>query len=124
MDLIWVFILAVSVGVGLVVLLQGFIRWRTKKIEGKEITKFGKNVVLYLYSPKCGACQRMDPIIKSLAKKVRVQKIDISEKGGLEFARELGVMGTPTTVIIKDGKVHKVFVGFQKEEKILREVKT
>jgi thioredoxin 1 len=122
MELLKVFLIALA-GVLLLMLgLQFFARWKAGRSVGKEFTKYGKNVVLYFYSPNCGACQRMNPVIENLSKKVRVKKIDVSEKEGLLVARELGILGTPTTVVVKGGKVIKVFFGVQKESKILEEV--
>ncbi len=117
-------VLAVGVGGGFLLMksLQLFVRWRARKLVGKEITDFGKNVVIYFYTPGCRACVKMEPVIKSLAKKTRIRKIDISNDEGLRIARRLGVWGTPTTVIVKDGKVSSVLVGYRSEEKILREV--
>ncbi len=123
MELLKIFLITVGGVILFMSIAQLFVRWRTKKMVGKEITRFGKNVILYFYSPGCGACVKMEPIINSLSKKVKVKKVNVSEKEGLAVARELGILGTPTTVVIKDGKVQNVFVGFQKEERILKEVR-
>ncbi len=121
-DLILILLAGVGVGIFIVISLHTLVRWKARRLVGKEITDFGKNIILYFYSPGCKACMKMEPVMKSVAKKTRVRKIDISDKEGLRTARKLGVWGTPTTVIVKDGKVKSVFVGYRSEEKILREV--
>ncbi|NPA41468.1 MAG: thioredoxin family protein [Aquificae bacterium] len=122
MELLKVFLIALAGVITLMFLLQLFARWKAGRSVGKEFTKFGRDVVLYFYSPSCGACQRMNPVIDKLSKKVRVKKIDVSKKEGLWVAKELGILGTPTTVIIEKGKVAKVLFGIQKEDKLLKEV--
>ena len=122
MELLKIFLIAVTgVMVGMLG-LQLFARWKSKRMEGREIKGFGKNIVLYFYSPGCGVCKKMEPVVESISRKVKIRKIDVSQKDGLQVARELGVLGTPTTVVVRDGKVAKVFLGYQKEERILKEV--
>ncbi len=122
MELIKVFLIALAGVMLLMLSVQLFARWRAKKLVGKEFSKFGKNVVVYFYSPNCGACVRMNPVIEEISKKVRVKKVNVSDKEGLHIASQLGVLGTPTTVVVKEGKVKKAFLGFQKKENILQEV--
>ena len=123
MELLKVFLIAVAGVMLLMLSVQLFARWRAKRLVGKELTEFGKNVVVYFYSPSCGACQRMNPVIDELSKKVKVKKVDVSNREGLQIASQLGVLGTPTTVVVKDGKVKRAFLGFKKAENILQEVK-
>lgn len=117
------FLLAVAVVILFMFLVQLFARWKAKRLEGKDLKEFGRNVILYFYSPSCGACRRMEPEVEALSKKAKVKKIDVSNVEGLNLARKLGILGTPTTVVVKNGKVAKVFMGIQKAEKILQEVK-
>ena len=125
MELLKIFLLGVAGGIVLMSVLQLFARWRTRKLVGKEIPKkFGKEGILYFYSPGCGVCRRMEPVIEDLSKKIRVKKVDISQREGLQLARSLGVLGTPTTLVFKEGRVKKVFLGFQKVEKLLQEVRS
>ncbi len=123
MEILKIFLIGVAGTLAVMAGLQLFARWKTGKLVGKEVPrKLGREGILYFYSPKCGVCIRMEPVIESIAKKVRVKRIDVSKREGLEIARQLGVLGTPTTVVVKDGRVKKVFLGFQKEDKILKEV--
>ncbi len=87
---------------------------------GEAIAR-GERVMLYFYSPTCSACKVQTPIIDKLINssngKVKIFKIDVSRDASM--ALKLGVMGTPSTVIIEDGKIKEFFVGV-KSEKILR----
>ena len=125
MELLKIFLIGVVVTIATMFGLQLFARWRTKKLVGREVPrKFGKEGILYFYSPSCGVCKRMEPVIDSLSGKVKVKKVDVSQKEGLRLARDFGILGTPTTVVFKGGKVVKVFLGFQREEKLLQEVRS
>ncbi|MFN3134131.1 MAG: thioredoxin family protein [Candidatus Kryptonium sp.] len=87
---------------------------------GKAINK-GEKVILYFYSPTCSACKVQTPIIDKLISagngKTKIFKIDVSKD--INVALKLGVMGTPSTVVIEDGKIKEFFVGV-KSENILR----
>lgn len=89
----------------------------------QEVARSELPVVLDVWSPGCGPCQMMEPIIMDLAAayqgKVRVAEMNAAEATG--YSARLGVMGTPTVVFLKRGReVHRVtgFVG----SRYLREV--
>jgi thiol-disulfide isomerase/thioredoxin len=86
-----------------------------------EAIKRREKVVLYFYSPTCSACKVQTPIIDKFLKesglKAKIFKIDVSRDANI--ALKLGVIGTPSTIIIEDGKIREFFVGV-KSEKILR----
>ncbi len=104
---------------------------RAKFRKGKSVPELGgkigeaikrrEKVVLYFYSPTCSACRIQTPIIDKLLKesglKAKIFKIDVSQDTNV--ALKLGVMGTPSTVIIEDGRIREFFVGVKSEE-ILR----
>jgi thioredoxin 1 len=58
-------------------------------------------VCVHTLTPSCGACRTQTPIIDTLSKSHRgVFKINVTDD--INTARALGVMATPTTVLIKD----------------------
>lgn len=80
-------------------------------------------VVLDVWSPGCGPCRMMEPVIMDLAAayqgRVRVAEMNAAEAA--VYSARLGVMGTPTVVFFRRGReVHRVvgFVG----SRYLREV--
>ncbi|MEN3037582.1 MAG: thioredoxin family protein [Candidatus Kryptonium sp.] len=83
--------------------------------------KNGERVMLYFYSPTCSACKVQTPIIDKLINsasgKTKIFKVDVSRD--INVALKLGVMGTPSTVIIENSKIKEFFVGV-KSENILR----
>ncbi len=99
------------------------------KLEGlnsklKSLEKKGTKGLVYFFSPSCGACKAQTPIIKSMQKSNKnVFDVDISSD--IQTARVFGVKATPTTVIVKNGIVDKVFLGVKQKdffEKYLREI--
>ncbi len=76
---------------------------------GKHV-KAGKSGLLYFYSPACGACRTMTPIIKKLSEsREGVFAVDISRD--MATAQALGVMATPTMVTVRKGHVDQVVIG-------------
>ncbi|PMP91487.1 MAG: thioredoxin [Hydrogenobaculum sp.] len=94
--------------------------YKMKKLKGATLNEFKneKKLILYFYSENCGACKVMAPIVDSI-KEVKVKKIDVFSKEGAKLVQELGIMGTPTTVIIEKGNVVNAFIGVKKKEDIL-----
>jgi thioredoxin 1 len=76
-----------------------------------------RRLLVYFWSPRCGACRTMTPIVDALAKsRIDVVKINVFEASG--EARACGVMGTPTLVLIRDGRIAHVEVGARSEKQI------
>lgn len=89
----------------------------------REVARSELPVVLDVWSPGCGPCQMMEPLIMDLAAayqgKVRVAEMNAA--AALEYSARLGIMGTPTVLFLRHGReVHRVtgFVG----SRYLREV--
>jgi thioredoxin 1 len=86
-----------------------------------EAIKRGERVMLYFYSPTCSACKVQTPIIDNLINlangRAKIFKIDVSRD--VNTALKFGVMGTPSIVVVEDGKIKEFFVGV-KSENILR----
>ena len=62
-------------------------------------------------------CRGMTPVIDALAKeRDDVVKIDVTQH--LPVARAFSVLGTPTLVLVKDGKVEQMLVGAKSEKHI------
>ena len=70
------------------------------------------NIMLYFFSPACGPCRAMTPVIDELAQRHgNVIAVDVMQSS--ELAGRFGVMGTPTTVLVRDGKIQKMLMGKQ-----------
>ncbi len=125
---VFYFVLAFIVFV-LLVNLSVILRAKLKKgkivndIGGKigEAIKKGERVMLYFYSPTCSACKVQTPIIDNLINLadggVKIFKVDVSRD--VNIALKFGVMGTPSIVVVENGRIKEFFVGV-KSENILR----
>lgn len=89
------------------------------KLSGKpgKIVSKGHPALFYFYSPQCGACRTMTPVVKKMAgSRQGVFPVDISRD--MDTARQFGVMATPTTIFVNKGVVQNVLVGAQSETQL------
>ena len=76
-------------------------------------------LLLYFWSPSCGMCKNMTPVINELmALRDDVVSIDISQH--FDLARAFGVMGTPALAIIEQGIVREVSLGVKSRARIVK----
>jgi len=74
-------------------------------------------ILLYITTPTCGICRSITPWVTHWAEQDwRVHVINAMEEPAL--MRELGVMGTPTFVVLRHGRVADVQVGAKSEKQI------
>jgi len=107
--------------------LQIFMGYRTRKLRGQpapqldgppgdRVTK-GESALFYFFSPSCGACRTMTPVIRELASRTPgVFPIDISQD--MATAQRFKIMATPTTILVQDGTVVEVLMGPQSPKRL------
>ena len=107
---------------------QYFMVLKTKFKKGKAAPQLGGKFnealkgtgisLFYFYSPSCGACRTMTPVVSRYTKNnSRCFKIDISKD--METARAFGVMGTPSTVLVEGGIIKDFIVGARPESDLV-----
>ena len=108
----------------LMLILKFIMQKRAQKSKGKtvDLTIFddqiktllkGEKSILYFYTPTCGACKTQVPIIDKLKEDLNfVGKIDLSKNNNA--SKEFGILGTPTTAIMKGNSIVEIFVGLKK----------
>ncbi len=120
----------ISIVVGIVALfigMQMFMVLKMKFKKGKQAPQLdgkagrmvanGDKVLFYFYSPGCRACKPMTPFIKNMAKRnKRIFPVDVSHD--MTTAQKFGVMGTPSTVVVEQGKIKEFLVGFQPQDRV------
>lgn len=74
-------------------------------------------VLPYFFSPNCGPCRSMTPVIDRLAAlHDNVFKFDVAKN--LDLARRLGVMATPTIMLLANGRIAHVKLGALSAQRI------
>ena len=108
--------------------LQQFMIRKMQKMKGKEAPelsrkegkaiKKGQKALFYFYSPQCGACRTITPVIEEMMKKNRrVFKVNLAEDR--EIAMKFGIMATPTTIVVEKQMIKELLIGPQREEVLL-----
>jgi len=84
---------------------------------GKRVSD-GDAVCFYFFSPMCGACKTMTPMFESLQPHYPdvIQVVNIQNNS--ENAKKLGVQATPTTVMVRHGKIAHFIVGVRPKSRI------
>lgn len=90
----------------------------------KEVLENSKIVLVSFWSPGCGPCLKMEPVIEELAKefkgRVEVGKLNIMENPGI--AKIYGIPATPTLIIFKDGKPIEKAVGVRPKQILINKL--
>lgn len=106
--------------VGLIVATQVLVQVRARSATGKPVPPLpgavgeritrSPHALVYFFSPMCGACRAITPRMKGLEKGgADVFTIDVSQT--VEIARALGIMATPSTVEVAEGKIVGFHIG-------------
>lgn len=102
------------------VLAQWWLKRKARGLEGSPVPPLDPRidaclqergrVLLYFHSPNCGPCRKMTPLVDAAAARHgNVFKLDVSQS--LDIARKLGVMATPTTVLIAGSHITRIDLG-------------
>ncbi|HEX9307482.1 MAG TPA: thioredoxin domain-containing protein [Anaeromyxobacter sp.] len=88
-----------------------------------EVLRSDLPVVVDVWSPGCGPCGMLEPILMDLATAYagRVKVVEVNAAEATRLAARLGVMGTPTVLFFRDGREVERVVGFV-GSRYLREV--
>ena len=101
--------------------------WRARQALGRTVPELdalltdaqrGKQrLLVYFWSPTCGMCRGMTPVIDKLAaERGDVLKVNAAESTVL--AKHFGVMATPSLALVEQGVLKKLVVGAKSELQI------
>ena len=101
--------------------------WRARQARGRSVPELdalltdaqrGKQrLLVYFWSPSCGMCRGMTPVIEKLAaERGDVLKVNAAESAAI--AKHFGVMATPSLALVEQGVVMKLVVGARSEPQI------
>lgn len=85
-----------------------------------EVLRSELPVVVDVWSPGCGPCKMLEPVIMSIASRYqgRVKVVEVNAAQAPHTAAKLGVMGTPTVLFFKRRREVERVVGFVGERYI------
>ena len=76
-----------------------------------------QRLLVYFWSPACGMCRGMTPVIEKLAaERGDVLKVNAAES--MALARHFGVMATPSLALVEQGVLKRLVVGARSESQI------
>lgn len=79
----------------------------------------GSPSLVYFFSEHCPPCRQMTPVVDGLAaERGGVHKVDVATRR--EVARLFGVHATPTTFVVKEGRIVRALLGARRRETLLR----
>lgn len=97
----------------------------TAKAFQAEVLDSQAPVLVDFWSPGCGPCRLLLPVLDELASEVagdfQVRKINVWDEP--ELATRYGINAVPTLLIFKDGKVVRSLIGFQSKSRLLQVLK-
>lgn len=92
----------------------------TKDNFESEVIKSELPVLLDFWATWCGPCKMLAPIIEQIAEKyegkAKVGKVNVDEQP--ELAAAFDVSSIPTVVVMKNGKIANLSVGYRPIEEI------
>lgn len=86
-----------------------------------EVVNSTEPVLVDVTAVWCAPCRMVEPIVKELAQewqgKVKIVKLDADENPGLLM--EYGILGIPTLLFFKGGKLQERLTGFMPKDKLV-----
>lgn len=94
----------------------------TKENFDNEVRNYKGTVLLDLWAEWCGPCMMLAPIIEEITEeydgKVKVGKINVDEQP--ELAAAFRCESIPMLVLVKNGAVHNITVGYRDKKDIIK----
>ncbi len=91
----------------------------TKENFEQEVLKSDRPVLLDFWATWCAPCRMLAPIVEEIAEshdEIKVGTVDVDEQP--ELAAKFGISSIPTLVVIKNGQVTDISVGYRQREEI------
>lgn len=106
-----------------------YMQLATRAVEGRradplletipELKQIDRRALVYCYSPQCGPCRFMSPVVKSLQQEDRpIFTLNVAEHPDL--AREIGVRASPTVLVVHHGRIERSLLGSRDRDRLLQ----
>lgn len=93
----------------------------TKENFESEVMKSEKPVLIDFWASWCGPCKMLSPVISEIAEeyseKIKVCKVNVDDEP--ELSSEFNVSSIPMLVVMKEGQVTDISVGYRPKEEII-----
>lgn len=80
-------------------------------------------VLVDFFAPWCGPCKLVGPILEEIGRErpsLGIVKVDVDQEP--ELARRHQVMGVPTLVLYRQGKIINTWAGLRPKQALLQEI--
>lgn len=125
MDIVLIIVVSIVL---LFIVFQFLMIRKSKSQKGKQIeivdgiisetVNKNQKLLIYFWGPGCAACRPQTKIIDNLKQSYdNILSFDISTD--LNTARKLGIMATPTILVIKNKIIEEVLIGVQNRERLI-----
>ena len=101
--------------------------WRARQARGRAVPELDalltdaqrdkQRLLVYFWSPTCGMCRNMTPVIDKLAAE-RGDVLTVNTAESATLAKHFGVMATPSLALVEQGVLKKLVVGARNEPQI------